>query len=74
MPKPFRVQETPARNTNEEKPATAPLPGSAIVNSEKTGEYLPTGDKDTARMPEIPWPPAHATTGDHKPYKNVSQK
>lgn len=71
--KPFKVHETPASNTNEVKPIVEPDLGAAVVHSQKTGEHLPDGSKDSMREPRIPWPQP-ALGVDHKPFKTTTSK
>jgi hypothetical protein len=73
MGKPFKVNETPKTNTNEVKPLTQPDFGAGIIHSQKTGEPLPDGSKDSMREPRIPWPEPVLGV-DHVPYKNTTKK
>lgn len=69
--KPFKVADTPARNTNETRPVAAPPAGTKIIESAHSGNPLPPSSTDGVdHNPEIKWPqPAMGV--DHKPFKNT---
>lgn len=67
--RPFKLSDPAAATINEQKKTqAAPLPGKAITHSEASGQPLPHGCEDIARMPAIDWP---AAKNDAKPFKSL---
>jgi hypothetical protein len=69
--KPFRIAQPPSVNANATKAIPAPPPGHPILQTRKTGEYLPSGNEDLPSYnPSIPWPEP-ALGVDHMPFKGT---
>ena len=70
MSKPYRMSDAAGKHINAPKPVVAPDKGKAVFESQKTGQPLPTGDKDIADAAQIPWP--QPVNGVPKtPFKNT---